>query len=907
MRALIFDADARRPWLAARSMRSLRAAGFTDIQFFDTANNDIESSVLARGCDGGMLLLRCGAWLTHPTNFKPPPASATRKPVVAFGHADGGIHKEVWQAFFHTHGGDFSRAQNLPPCVCEWYGREAIEAGLLMLRLQALPGMRLPELPRSRAWLPKRWQHTPRRLIHWPGLDAGFDPNLRALEVVTSLQHGGAERIAWELHRLLPRFGVASRLVVLGSPLRHELPRPAALADLSGLSREKRAVAMEETALGFGADALHGHLIDAEDTRLYSRILPVAVTVHNAQQAWPDGLEGLAPGDCALLIACAHMVEGELRKTLPQIPARTVWNGIATERFTPRSGTRSGKGDPLTLVCVANPRPQKRLHLLPGILKATQAELMRSGSSRTVRLILAGEASPRSPSALECMRELDAEAERLGVSHLIHFTQGFRTVEEVLGEGDVMISCSAYEGLSLAHLEALAAGLPLVSTDAGGTSEIAWRNPAVTLLPLEARPLDFAQAILKAAQGGASGRAAMERDFSAVEMARRTAWLLHRAAVPESKGETVWFVTNNLSMGGAQSSLKRLAKAFHQQGVPVRVALLQEYPELPTPGRTELLEAGIPVIVPPPAGKVDAAAAVSQILDDMNAHPPRSVCFWNAIPVYKVLLADALWSVPIFDVSPGEMYHASLDRYFENPRHALPYRNAREYGARLAGVVVKYQGEAQQARESLGTEVQAIANGVVLPPLPERTREAGTPLIIGTAARLSPQKRLEDLLEAFHIALPSLPPCELHLAGDAEFGSEAYAENLKSQTAGLPVRWLGEVREMAPFHTSVDLFVMISEPAGCPNASLEALASGLPVICTDVGGASEQVLDGVNGRLVPRGDADAFAAALVELSHDTGLRARMGEAARQHVADHFGMQRMLESYQELLCPTSARG
>jgi glycosyltransferase involved in cell wall biosynthesis len=47
---------------------------------------------------------------------------------------------------------------------------------------------------------------------------------------------------------------------------------------------------------------------------------------------------------------------------------------------------------------------------------------------------------------------------------------------------------------------------------------------------------------------------------------------------------------------------------------------------------------------------------------------------------------------------------------------------------------------------------------------------------------------------------------------------------------------------------------MISDPAGCPNASLEALASGLPVIATDVGGASEQVIDDLNGFLVPARD-----------------------------------------------------
>jgi glycosyltransferase involved in cell wall biosynthesis len=748
----------------------------------------------------------------------------------------------------------------------------------------------------------------PHRLIHWNALDCGHDDNLRALEVVTSLQHGGAERIAWELHRLLPHCGVSSRLVVLGSPLRQELPRPAVMSDLSGLSREKRAVAMKEVALNFGADVLHGHLVDAEDTRNFSKILPVVLTIHNARQAWPEGLASLEKEDCALLLACAQMVERELKEVLPHIPIRTVWNGIDPGRFAARHGADSTTElKTLTLVCVANPRHQKRLHLLPAILKATQKELAHRDLQIPARLILAGEASPRSPQALECMEHMNTEANRLGVSDDITFTQGQRSVEEVLAEGDVMISCSAYEGLSLAHLEGLAAGLPLVATDAGGTAELAWRNPAVTLLPLDATPDEFARATVGAFLSKNEGRAAMERDFSATAMTRRTATLLHCAATQQVQGNTLWFVTNNLSTGGAQSSLKRLAKSFSAQGIAVRVALLQEHPEHPTPGRVELLDDSVPVFVPPPVGKsVDTAETVGLILAEMNAHPPRSACFWNAIPACKVLIADALWHVPVFDVSPGEMYYTSLERCFENPHPALPYRTAAQYGARLSEVIVKYTAEASQASSLLGTKVRAIPNGVALPPLPKRERDATSPLRIGTAARLSPQKRLEDLLRAFRLALPGLPACELLIAGEAETGSEDYAAALKASAENLPVRWLGELRGPAlhDFHASLDLFAMISEPAGCPNASLEAMASGLPVVATDFGGVSEQVLDGVTGRLVPPRDAAAFATALAQLCHDADLRAAMGEAARKHVVGHFSLERMHAAYRAVLWDSS---
>lgn len=894
MRALIFAADPRKPWLLERTRRSLRAAGFGDIHVLrGSAPAPLHGSAPT-------LLIRAGAWLRRPLGFAAPPASGTGKPLVAFGSPGGGAHRETWQHFFQRYGGDFSHALHLPPCFCEWYDEPAVRAGLLAERLAGLEGLPRPAPSRVKRLIPARWRRVAHRLIHWSALDCGHDEQLRALEVVTSLQHGGAERIAWELNRLLPQHGVASRLVVLGSPLRQELPRPIALTDLSGLNRERRAAAMEECVLSFGADVLHGHLIDAEDTRLFSKILPVALTIHNAQQAWPEGTQSLRKEDCALLLACAQMVERELKEALPHLPMRTVWNGIDPHRFDAREDKESSTREALTLVCVANPRHQKRLHLLPGILKETQEQLARRGPVIKARLILAGEASPRSPQALECMAQMQEASVHHGVSDDISFTRGERPVEEVLAEGDVMISCSAYEGLSLAHLEGLAAGLPLVTTDAGGTAELAWRNPGVTLLPLDASAAAYARAIVEAFLHPRSGRAGMERDFSAHAMARRTAGLLHRAASGERRGDTVWFITNNLSTGGAQSSLKRLTAALHRQGIPVRLALLQEHPEHPTPGRLELIREGVPVYVPPPVGKVDTAEVIADILAEMNAHPPHSVCFWNAIPACKLMLADALWQAPVFDVSPGEMYYTSLERCFENPPAALPYRNAAEYGARLSGVIVKYAAEAPRAAAMLDAAVKSIPNGMALPPVVSRVRDSGAPLRIGTAARLSPQKRLEDLLEVFRVALPALPACELLIAGEAETGSEAYAEALRASTGDLPVRWLGEQRDLRDFHASLDVFAMISEPAGCPNASLEAMASGLPVVATDVGGASEQVIDGVTGRLVAPRDAAALAAALVELSRDAGRREAMGRAARQHVERHFSMERMVAGYRGLL-------
>jgi glycosyltransferase involved in cell wall biosynthesis len=252
------------------------------------------------------------------------------------------------------------------------------------------------------------------------------------------------------------------------------------------------------------------------------------------------------------------------------------------------------------------------------------------------------------------------------------------------------------------------------------------------------------------------------------------------------------------------------------------------------------------------------------------------------------------------------MYYASLERYFARPRAGLPYQTARHYGERLAGVIVKYHAEAQQARDLLGVPVHVIPNGVPLHvPTVDLTRRRER-VVIGTAARLSPQKKLEDLFAALRLAQEKMPPYVLRIAGGGERGAEEYAAEMRRLAEGLCVEWVEEVPDTRPFLLDLDVFAMISEPAGCPNASLEALAVGLPVIATDVGGAAEQVVDGVNGHLTRRGDAEAFAAALIELAHDAEKRNRFGRAGRRRAEDLFDVKRMVGDYRRVCLPQMSR-
>jgi len=381
---------------------------------------------------------------------------------------------------------------------------------------------------------------------------------------------------------------------------------------------------------------------------------------------------------------------------------------------------------------------------------------------------------------------------------------------------------------------------------------------------------------------------------------------LPRAAAAHGgrRGTGLLLVTNNLSIGGAQSSARRLLLGLREQGVRVRAAVLEEQAEFPTPGRRALLAAGIDVTAVPPPAVADAEEAVTLLLEEIDRDPPAAVLLWNAMAPHKVLLADGLLDVPIFDVSPGEMYYESLARYLARPRPGLPYRSAADYGARLAGVIVKYRGEAERAQRTLGAPVHVIPNGVTLfdvaagaPP-----DDGDRPLAIGTLARLDPRKKVHELLDALARANGRMPPYVLRIGGGVERGCAEYAAELRTRANGGPVEWAGEVGDPGAFLRELDLFALIAEPAGCPNASLEAMSAGLPVVATDVGGIAEQVVEGVTGHLVPAGDPGALADALVRLAHDAAARARLGQAGRERIRTEFSLDAMVAAYRRVCLP-----
>ncbi|MEO1699221.1 MAG: glycosyltransferase [Planctomycetota bacterium] len=164
-------------------------------------------------------------------------------------------------------------------------------------------------------------------------------------------------------------------------------------------------------------------------------------------------------------------------------------------------------------------------------------------------------------------------------------------------------------------------------------------------------------------------------------------------------------------------------------------------------------------------------------------------------------------------------------------------------------------------------------------------------------ARFAPQKAHEVLIDAAARAHERNPCVRLLLVGDDPFGDgRQRAERVARERGVLDtvVRFTGIRRDVPALMAASDVFTMASRWEGLGLVFLEAMATSLPVLSTQVSAIPEVVLADETGLLVPPDDAEALAEGMLRLAADADLRARLGRAGRARVLEHFGLDRMVD-------------
>jgi glycosyltransferase involved in cell wall biosynthesis len=180
--------------------------------------------------------------------------------------------------------------------------------------------------------------------------------------------------------------------------------------------------------------------------------------------------------------------------------------------------------------------------------------------------------------------------------------------------------------------------------------------------------------------------------------------------------------------------------------------------------------------------------------------------------------------------------------------------------------------------------------------------------VVGTVGRLAGVKDQLTLVRAFIAILRSEPSLarrlRLVIVGDGPLREPCLRE---LEQAGIAqYAWLpGERRDIRELMRGFDLFVLPSIAEGISNTILEAMATGLPIVATRVGGNPELVEDGVTGCLVRRREPSAMAGAIREYLEDPAAMRRHGEAARRKVERSFGLDAMVSAYLRVYDAVSA--
>src|SRR5437867_8712577 len=170
--------------------------------------------------------------------------------------------------------------------------------------------------------------------------------------------------------------------------------------------------------------------------------------------------------------------------------------------------------------------------------------------------------------------------------------------------------------------------------------------------------------------------------------------------------------------------------------------------------------------------------------------------------------------------------------------------------------------------------------------------------IVGTVGRLVPIKGLEWLLKAAPRVLAEFPQACFVIIGEGPLLG-ALKQLTSKLGIGLRVVFLGAREDVPECLAALDLFVLPSLNEGMGRALIEAMAVGLPVVATRVGGIPDIVADGTTGLLVPPRDDGALAEAILTLLRDRSRRAVYGEAGRRHVSGRFDVETMVRNIERL--------
>jgi glycosyltransferase involved in cell wall biosynthesis len=363
------------------------------------------------------------------------------------------------------------------------------------------------------------------------------------------------------------------------------------------------------------------------------------------------------------------------------------------------------------------------------------------------------------------------------------------------------------------------------------------------------------------------------------------------------------FLIADLGVGGSETKTVRLANALQARGRSIAVGWLSP-PETLAPE----IDAQVLRLPLERTSRFDTAAA-RRLARWIAQHRPSVIVCVNLYPTIYALPARWLAQKPIACVT---LVNATE---FANRKEAIQMQVVyRHTIARMQRVVYGCEAQRTLCLQRYGFDrgrTEIIYNGVALerfmpnanPQPRERVRLqlriGEQEFVIGTVGAMRPEKAQADLILAVAALAVRGVRVRALVVGDGEL--RTHLESLaRAQGIAERVIFAGRQADVRPFLQAMDAFAQTSLSETFSNAALEAMAMGVPVILSDVGGTREMIVPGESGLLFAPGAIAELASHVQHLIESPPARARLGAAARSRVETHFSFEGMLRCYEHML-------
>ncbi len=355
--------------------------------------------------------------------------------------------------------------------------------------------------------------------------------------------------------------------------------------------------------------------------------------------------------------------------------------------------------------------------------------------------------------------------------------------------------------------------------------------------------------------------------------------------------KVVLYIDSMMRLGGAQRVMANVANSLCRSGCQVH--LITDVEADPAIGEYPLEPAIQRVVLKKQQGNaiVRTLRRVVALRRAIVAEKPDVALAFMGPPNLRLLMA-------LLGTKVRRAVSVRNDPWYEYGR-GLKRLLARVLFLSADGVVFQTDEASRYFPGSVRKRSRVIANPVHGKFYQQQWTEAETPVLI-TAGRLQPQKNHRLLIEAFAAVAEEFPSARLRIFGEGELLPELQAAAAAAGVAER-VEFPGNVPDIERRYATATAFVLSSDFEGMPNALMEAMAVGVPVISTDCpcGGPHYLIQNNTEGLLVPCGNVRDMADALRRVLGDQETRRRMSIAARAR-AEQFHEQKIMNSWMEYL-------